>query len=145
MTNMFQTNVNKKYFLKDAVCSEQDLSYSWPSVHTYTKGLAPTGLMGIFPHVPGYERVRGNGCHGNYTQFDVTAVECAIKCNHDVNCASFVAIATAETTSNPFTYMCYLNKENCTVNAPTLETSVEGVYTYFKTGAWEKSPLFLLT
>ena len=127
--------VSKTCYLKRKTCSQQDLLYNIPSVHTYTKGLNSRSMIGFLPDIYGYTRMKGYGCSSDHaSQFDVTAVECAIKCNHDVNCASFVTVISMVRTNNPSTYVCYLNKENCTMDVATLNQTVEGVYTYFKTG-----------
>ena len=135
MLTMFESNpVVKRCFLKERICSEEELLYRYPSVHTYYKGLTPTGLIELFPKIYGYEKLKGQACTGSHTsQQQLTAAECAIKCNHDNDCGSFVSVASLVRTDNPITHLCYLKPVSCTFSQASIDTTVEGVYSYFKT------------
>ena len=121
--------------LKEKICSEGDLLYRFPSVHTFFKGLTPTGLIGLFPTIYGYKKLKGRACAASHSsQLQITAVECAIKCYHDNDCGSFVFIVSLVRTVNPITHLCYMNPVSCALNQANIDTVVGEVYSYFKTG-----------
>ena len=69
LLTIFESNPGAVHpcYLKKRICSERDLTYRFPSVYTFYKGLTPTGLIGLFPNIYGYEKLKGRACIGSHS------------------------------------------------------------------------------